>query len=132
MKMKFNPNNGAWFINTCNYEQIKERLCENEFKIKVVEEFDPKLKPKVNALTKADKIQGKFLVRLSFTKPLVREELKDIHEAKYDMLENIWSFPLDQQEAVTSILDEHCHKVTALGKEGTFPAITNTAQYIGM
>lgn len=126
--MKYNPENGAWQIHNDNYEEIKNRLIGNGYKVQIVEEFDKNMKPKVKAWTKKNK--DKFLVRLSYTKPSLRENLYQIPERVFDILENIWEFPIRESHAVSALLEESCDEIIGLGKDASFPESKKSAEYI--
>lgn len=128
MMMKFNPENGAWQTDVTTYGQLKQRLIENGYKIEQVEQFNPKMKPKVKAWTMFTK--DKYVIRLSYTKPSLRESLNLVPGREFDMLENTWGFPIRENHAVSDLLRENCDEVILLGKDASFPENKKTAQYV--
>jgi hypothetical protein len=69
-------------------------------------------------------------VRLSFTKPAVREVLKAIQNRQYDILDKIWTFPLSEYGTVAGVLLDNNYDQIIISKDQPFPELKHTAKFI--
>ena len=59
-------------------------------------------------------------------KPSLCEKFKTVHGKSFDSITGIWSFPLSEHQAVSSILEEECDQVNIVK---WFPLKEKNAKY---